>query len=721
MTRLAVIALAALATVATAQGDRVAQGLSREQMWPAPTAEDWKKPVLITFQRTWKDALAVSKETGKPILICINMDGEIASEHYAGVRYRQKDVAALYSPYVCVIASTYRHNPRDYDEKGHRILCPRFGSVTCGEHIWIEPILYEKYMDGQRVAPRHICLDLDGKETYDVFYVNDTAGVFDAIRDQRPAGRPTTVVRGDRPILERVKSRDISDRNAVEAAYRKGDAAMRKSLLETALKHKETEQLDLMRLAVFGLDVDASRVARKALAQTDSKDATGLISDALRVPMDQKERDALIAALQRIGKDSPLARWLAGAHRGLSGESTTVDVSGWARPRGAARTSTTGGVYAAPDVTSRVESSARAAQDNPDDPAARLALAEGTLALATKAARLYETNPRMAQLAARHLYKDARTYAEEAEKLGAKGWRVDAVNALATYYGGDAANAYERAGRAVKGLPPGEPSWSSMAVLTVFAEGRWKQIKAAVKAGQPYPPEWLSDVHAAYSVLLKHPLGTDKQVLWHYDLLVWLRVYRGAQKVLQEGIARFRNSPVLHEKLRERGLRWRGPDGLEAIYAALLKEHDDPARIGPFAGYASFVAGDAHRRRRNYEKAKAAYGRAIAYYEQAIEAAPARRASNDFAIGLALAARARVAYQLKQYDGALDDIVASLDRAPRAAGTRDGMGITPGETAQMLLAKLKQDKRVPQTELLAAALSKIDPELLRPDIGLTGR
>ncbi len=86
-------------------GNRVTengQRVGREQMWPAPTAEDWAKPVLITFQRTWDDAVAVSKETGKPILICINMDGEIASEHYAGVRYRQPEIAELYEPYVCV-------------------------------------------------------------------------------------------------------------------------------------------------------------------------------------------------------------------------------------------------------------------------------------------------------------------------------------------------------------------------------------------------------------------------------------------------------------------------------------------------------------------------------------------------------------------------------------------------------------------------------------------
>ena len=145
-------------------------GDNRENMWPAPTAEDWKRPCLIKWQRTWKDALQVSSETGKPILICVNMDGEPASEHYAGIRYRQPEITALYEPYVCVIASVYRHNPRDYDDQGRRIPCPRFGTVTCGEHIAIEPLLYNKYFDGVRVAPRHIMIELDGQERYDVYY-----------------------------------------------------------------------------------------------------------------------------------------------------------------------------------------------------------------------------------------------------------------------------------------------------------------------------------------------------------------------------------------------------------------------------------------------------------------------------------------------------------------------------------------------------------------------
>ena len=180
------------------------EGVNESLMWPAPIAEDWRNPVQITFQRSWEDAVAVSKETGKPILICVNMDGEPASEHYAGVRYRDPEIAALYEPYVCVVASVYRHTPRDYDDDGQPILCPRLGSVTCGEHIAIEPLLYEKFMDGRRISPRHIMVELGGEEVYDIFFTWDTDSVFDTLRGgiaSRPA--PAPIARGDRTIFER--------------------------------------------------------------------------------------------------------------------------------------------------------------------------------------------------------------------------------------------------------------------------------------------------------------------------------------------------------------------------------------------------------------------------------------------------------------------------------------------------------------------------------------
>jgi hypothetical protein len=31
--------------------------------------------------------------------------------------------------------------------------------VTCGEHIAIEPALFDQFFDGKRVAPRHIMVE----------------------------------------------------------------------------------------------------------------------------------------------------------------------------------------------------------------------------------------------------------------------------------------------------------------------------------------------------------------------------------------------------------------------------------------------------------------------------------------------------------------------------------------------------------------------------------
>ena len=47
---------------------------------------------------------------------------------------------------MCLGASVFRHNVRDHDDEGRRIPCPRFGCITCGEHMALEPVLFEKYL-----------------------------------------------------------------------------------------------------------------------------------------------------------------------------------------------------------------------------------------------------------------------------------------------------------------------------------------------------------------------------------------------------------------------------------------------------------------------------------------------------------------------------------------------------------------------------------------------
>jgi len=697
--------------------DAIAQGspaslpedVSREQMWPAPTAEDWKLPCLITWQRTFADALAVSKQTKKPILICVNMDGEIASEHYAGIRYRRPDTAALYAPYVCVIASVYRHTPRDHDEEGRRIPCPRFGTVTCGEHIAIEPGLHDEFFDGRRIAPRHIMVELDRAEVYDVYYAWDTDTIFKALKTgiaNRPKPPPDT--RGDRPMIERVTSPDVLDRIEVEAAYQKGDREVRRALLEQTLSHKDVEEIDLLRLAIFGFDVEMAKLARRALAQYDSEPAVDLIAEALKQPIEPEEREMLLAAVVRLGEKFPRARTLAAVHRGLASRSSTVDVDGWSKAIDSRDGASARGAY---EAQARLESRAEAAQARPQDGAAKVELAESFLDRAA--------SPTIERRFARVMIEDARAAALDAEKLGSKGWRVDAVLAVAASYLGDFDEACRRAEAAVTGGMPapvadaeGVQETNAVTVLALFARARQRAIARAYREKAPWPPEWLTDVNAAYSVLVRHPLGTDEHVAAHFDFLRWLGASTRAAEVLEEGLARFPDSWALHDRLRSRILAEKGVDALEQAYAERLTRANASPDLEWFAGYASLVVAEQCRKASEPEKALAAYDRAVEHYRRGIERNPASQGSADHYIALAFAGKARVSLEQGDLERAAQEVLASFARKPAAAATLDGLNISAVDTAKMLRARAREAGNESVVKRVQEGLDRLDPSLL---------
>ncbi|MBL8725930.1 MAG: hypothetical protein JNK49_17935 [Planctomycetes bacterium] len=133
---------------------------------PGAMADD---PTTIHWQRSLEDALQLCAATGAPLLIAVNMDGESASDRIHRERYRDPAFVQWTRRCVCLPASVFRHNRRDHDAAGRRIPCPRFGGVTCGEHIALEPILYERYLqDGDRVAPRHALVRQDQQKAFDL-------------------------------------------------------------------------------------------------------------------------------------------------------------------------------------------------------------------------------------------------------------------------------------------------------------------------------------------------------------------------------------------------------------------------------------------------------------------------------------------------------------------------------------------------------------------------
>ncbi len=707
---------------ATVAQNPPATPVSREQMWFAPTAEDWKKPCLIQWQRTWEDAQAVAKETGKPILICVNMDGEIASEHYAGVRYRRPETAGLYDAYSCVIASTYRHTPRDHDEQGRRIPCPRFGTVTCGEHISIEPFLFERYFEGTRVAPRHIMIGDDGKEAYDVFYAWDTDSVFKSIKDG-VANRPKTppINRADRPILDRVLSKESSDRAAVEAAFASGDRETRAALLRKASEAGAEANVDLLRLGVFSLDTDLAKASREALAKSTSDSAVELISDAMRTPLPPEERTALMGALDRLGASSDRARTLVVVHRGLAGRSPALDAASWQRAlEGAAPEFVDESV-----IASRLEAAdATMASQNPD---VLLDLADAYLFRATSSDTVGE---RKSQITS------ARKAHNAAKLVNASGWRAEMLDAVTAWYEDNAAAARKAAEAAMAFTPASPESWNSMLVLGLFTEARQQAILRSVRRKEAWPGEWLADVHAAYAILAKHPFGNASQVAGHYDFLKWLGAKGQAFTILETGLIRFPNSWALHDRYRSQLIEDRGPDGMESQYASVIAERDrvapprstrgvgntvlgelaakadGPRGLETFAAFGSIIAAESHRKANEASKALAAYQRALALCDRALNLDPLAEAAARRFMTFAHGGIGRVQFETGDLVTAVDSIIAAFSAAPASANELDGMNLSAVDTAKQLLTALKAKGMVGLAAKLDSAMGRLDPKQL---------
>ena len=687
----------------------LAEGLSEEQMWPAATAEGWAQPCLVNWQRSFEDALKVARAQQRPLLVAVNMDGEIASEHFAGVRYRDPEAAALINRYACVIASVYRHTPRDYDEFGQRVECPRFGNVTCGEHIEAERELYDKYFDGKRISPRHIVLDLDAQETLDVYYSWDTATVFTTFRTGLE-GWPEPSPPLERKPLDLVRSSDVADRERLEAAYRTGTREERRAILEALIEQRTVDQVEVLRAAVFGLDLEQARLARRALARCDSEGALDLMAEALKAPLEAEERALLLAAVARLAESSPRARTLAAVQQGLYMDSGLV-----AADLELAEASYELESRRAPDLLAR-EAALDAA---PRDPAALLNFAQG---LVTRA--LETPDRKFADL----LYEDARANSERAASLGAQGAEFEALEALIAAGRGQIGTARAHAVTAIElGLLREEGGGQALGglsdvararLLGLFAHARQRSIREAYRRGESWPPEWLSDVSTAYRLLAAGPDFDAAQLVEYQDFLRWIGASPLADEVLDDGLRRFPESALLHERLRSRLLWESGPQGLESDYARRLADAQASGESAPqlawFAGYAGLVAAEQYRRRSEFEPALAAYERGLELLAESLESLPEARDSTAHFTALAHAGRARVLLERDDLEGSRRALLAALEARPDSVATADGLNLTPLQTARMLQARLEASGQSAPAAEIQAALDLLDPVLLEP-------
>ncbi|HPF14039.1 MAG TPA: hypothetical protein PLJ12_07200, partial [Planctomycetota bacterium] len=645
------------------------------------------------------------------ILICVNMDGEIASEHYAGVRYRDPETAKLYEAYVTVIASTYRHTPRDYTPEGERIPCPRFGGVTCGEHIAIEPILYEKYFDGQRVSPRHIMVELDKSEVFDVFYAFDTKSVFDTLKKgvEGRVLKPNPYERGDRDWKERLLSRESSDRAFVEQAFEAADEPTKVDMLRTALAAGDAYSGQLMRLALLGggpsVHLGGTATARQFAWHSMIEDPTmgslPLMESALELDLDDTDRGSLVSALEKLGEVAPRAKQLATVQRGLLSSSVSPEMA--ERVSVAQSTDLEAVLEENQAVKDALEARAKEWQAGHEgDGSVELRTAESFLA------RALDADPRAKQT--KLLFEDARTLAAKALAMGQDGWLAHGILAQCEFRYGTLAESEAHVQRAVDTMPTHAMGRVAVETLRLFARSKRRAIRDAMALDATWAPDMLAQAQAAYGVLEHHPLCLEQDCITQVDFLGRIGAYPQAAAVLERGLVRFPDSAELHLRLRNRILATRGatgPGGLEETYAALLAAPEATPNLTWFAGYASLLAAEYHRRAGEIDAAFAAYGRSIEFFETNQAALPGNGVTCQHFVAIAQAAMARMSMERGEWARAHDLMLQAMQTAPESMATVDGLGFTGVMTATTLIARLSENDAPGLSEDLKTALEAL--------------
>lgn len=206
----------------------------------------------VQWQRTLADAEALAKATGRPLLLALNMDGESASDRIWHENYRDPRFVALTRRCVCVGASVFRHNATDYDAGGRRIECPRLCGLTCGEHIALEPALFERFFtDGERVAPRHALVRADGSVAFDLSLCFDLTDIDRALAAATDGLEPWLPPTGD-GWAALASRRDAAGRAALEAAVAAAvDPATVGEALAAIAAHGDAGALPALRLVLM--------------------------------------------------------------------------------------------------------------------------------------------------------------------------------------------------------------------------------------------------------------------------------------------------------------------------------------------------------------------------------------------------------------------------------------------------------------------------------------
>lgn len=609
---------------------------------PAPAAP---APARIEWQRSLADALAVQSATGLPLLVVVNMDGEVFNERFAKSTYKDPAFVASTRGYVCVVASPDRHTDKDYDADGNRIECPRFGGCTCSEHIQIEPELFRRYFNGTRNAPRHVGVTTQGAITFDRFLDTSMQTAIDAIA--KNAGDASKQPGPSTDLAALFGRRDALARRTLEAMWKRGDAAARSKLMEAAAD-ATNEPIDLLRAGLRDDNADVAAKAALALAKRGGKDALIDLEDALARQPSGPVHDALVARVVELAKSDDAAKRLA-AHLTAPAVPSRIAApwsNGWSAPR------YDDGDRAA--IEKELDRCEAALKQKPDDDETRLQLATAQLALADVLARDGEKGPEF-------WFADA---IASARKVKAKDLQPEAqaVVAYAAYMTGESqvcGTALALAQSATQNARQPSPALAAR-FLDVAVAGTASKVFA--DAGNNAARAWRAEIDrvgAMLDLMSERKAAREGALLAGAGLLEYGGLRAQARARLADAVARFPGSAKAHERWRARLLVDVGVGGMRKAYASFVDAAANKPEAEWFAGYAALVAGEVETREKRAPQALSAYGEAV---ERLARSAAGNADFADSANGLAVLALAGRADLLAE-DGKPDEAAADLLRA----------------------------------------------------------
>jgi len=621
---------------------------------------------LIQWQRTLEDAEALSKASGKPMLVCVNMDGEPACETFARRKYKDPAFAELIAGYVPVIASPVRHNPKDHDGSGRRIPCPRFGEVTCSEHIDIEGPVYDRFFSGKRFAPRHVGVSVEGDVLFDRFLDSDLRRVDEALGGHGVTGGLPGPAEADGTRVARA-------RLALEEEYLAADPAGRRALLE---RKDSGSQPGILRLGLYENDIELRMAAAAALARWDGGTDVDLTLRALSLEGDAKRREQLLAGIaESASRDPRVAKQIKVS--GALGAAPMEKLERWHEVFSAA-SDDSGLIGEKWELEAQLETLLNLEGVDGENGPRLLRMAQCYLDLARW---------RMADgQGPGYLLSDAENAAQRAQELGVDGASIVAVQSQIAWFQFRQEEAGDLALSALTGLDGEGQSRTAFELLSVLAAARTRSIQTR---RADWPQHWVTEALAAYRVVEQHPRSTAAQWVAHVDLLNDLMLSGERDQVLERGLARFPAEPELHGRLRSAILERRGAAELELAYLERRGASSDPAGHDWFTGYATLVLAEDHRRAKRWDESQAAYERAKDYFASSAAVNVEYEVSCMHFKAMALAGQAQAALMDRQMETAVMRIFEAIRLRPESVDALDGLQRTPLDVLTAVLRAVR--------------------------------